>query len=422
MRDREFAWIATKESGLRKLLVSLTCALGILSASDAFADPLKVSIGWLPLAGDAAILSTMQKGHLFENEAKKRGIDITVDWHQFVGGPPMNEAMVAGQLDFDFGLASAAYVARIKQNVPALLIGTEASHNVNSIMVRPDGKIKDVADLQGRTVGVPLATSAHYALASIVQAHLGSLREANIRLVATPPADGAKMPSGIDAAAVWVPLDFVGPQLGLSTVLVDSSGVRGPGQNPDILKKAWGYPEGYYVDRLYISARRAFASAHPELVEALLVARAAAQDIVASNLDAATAAANEIWHLPPDVAKQALATYPENTNIRNTTAVLENDVLALVKTSEFFADIGTITESLTWKDIEPFILPTAAIEQKVWQLRGGNPSLDVMKAGFKGSAPGWPNITVKGGEPVWRYAAVPHWGERLYVPGPFGTK
>ena len=66
--------------------------------------------------------------------------------------------------------------------------------------------------------------------------------------------------------------------------------------------------------------------------------------------------------------------------------------------------------------------PGADIQKKAWELRGSQPSVEQLVAGFKGSAPGWPSIIINGGEPVWRIEQVKDWGSRRYVAEPFGRK
>lgn len=48
-------------------------------------------------------LTVMQEKHLLEQHAKALGIDVTTEWLQFTGGPPMNEAIISGNLDFASG-------------------------------------------------------------------------------------------------------------------------------------------------------------------------------------------------------------------------------------------------------------------------------------------------------------------------------
>ena len=72
------------------------------SATVAGAEPRVVriatqyGISYLPL-------TIMAEKKLLESEGKKLGLDLTTDWIRFTGGPPMNEALISGNLDFASG-------------------------------------------------------------------------------------------------------------------------------------------------------------------------------------------------------------------------------------------------------------------------------------------------------------------------------
>jgi len=405
--------------------VALATALVLTGfAAEAQNKQVTVRVGWNPFAGSTPITATMQQEKLFEKEAKKFGYDVTTEWPQFTaGGPPANAAMVAGRLDIDIDFGSAAMVPRIKQKVPIVIFGIQASHLSNAVVVRPGGAIKTVADLAGKTVGVPIATSAHYTLASVAQYQTGkSLAELGIKMVNMPPSEGIKMPPGIDASGVWVPIRFMGKPLGTAELLIDSSGFTGAGTRADSVKQAWAYPEGYLADRLYLCAREDFAKEHPNLLVAFLRARIQAQKEASANREKSLALANEWWKLDPAVAAQARDTYPENTNIRNAPFVLEYDALAIIKTSEFFASIDAIDKPLTWAEIKPVLMAAAAMQKAAWQEGGSEPSVAAMEANFKGANPTWPDLNIAGGAPVWLWDETPNWGERRYKPGPFLMK
>jgi NitT/TauT family transport system substrate-binding protein len=53
-------------------------------------------ISYLPLA-------VMQADELLEAEAKKQGLDVKTEWVRFTGGTPINEALIAGNLEFASG-------------------------------------------------------------------------------------------------------------------------------------------------------------------------------------------------------------------------------------------------------------------------------------------------------------------------------
>jgi NitT/TauT family transport system substrate-binding protein len=48
-------------------------------------------------------LTIMEANHLLEAQGRKRGLDLATDWVKFTGGPPMNDAILSGNLDFASG-------------------------------------------------------------------------------------------------------------------------------------------------------------------------------------------------------------------------------------------------------------------------------------------------------------------------------
>lgn len=48
-------------------------------------------------------LTVIEEQKLIEAEGKKLGLDLSTEWVRFTGGPPMNEALVSGNLDFASG-------------------------------------------------------------------------------------------------------------------------------------------------------------------------------------------------------------------------------------------------------------------------------------------------------------------------------
>ncbi len=409
------------------IATAATLLLGTVASAQT--KPITVHIGWNPFAGSTPMTAIMIEQKLFEEEAKKFGYDVTAEWTQLIAGaPPANAAFAAGRLDIDVDFGSAAMVPRIKQKIPIVIFGVHASHLSNAVVVRPGSEINEISKLAGKTVGLPIATSAHYTLASIAKYQTGkSLQELGIKLVNMPPTEGIKMPTGIDAAGVWVPIRFMGKTLGTAELLADSSGFAGPahktpGQRFDDVKNSWGYPEGYLVDRLYLCARAGFAKEHPDLLTAFLNARVKAQQLANADKEKALATANGYWKLDLDVAAQARDTYPENTNIRNAPYVLEYDALAIVKTSEFFVSLGTIDEPVTWAELKPVLIAGSALQKKSWEGQGSKPTVAEMEAHFKGSNPTWPELNVAGGAPIWMINDTEKWGERHYKPGPFEMK
>jgi NitT/TauT family transport system substrate-binding protein len=102
----------------RRWPIFVAALLFAVSATAAQAEPRVVriatqyGISYLPL-------TIMAEKHLLEAEGKKLGLDLSTDWLRFTGGPPMNEALISGNLDFASGGVSPMVTiwARTQQNL-----------------------------------------------------------------------------------------------------------------------------------------------------------------------------------------------------------------------------------------------------------------------------------------------------------------
>ena len=413
------------------MLMLLLATIGLIAPAFAQA-PLKkldVRLGWQPLSGgSAAIAMYLIREKLFEKEAAKLGYEITPEWKTFAAGPPSNEAMMAGQLDIDMHLSALPTVARLATGIPVVPIATVGSNIGNAVMVRPHSPINDMALLPGKTVGLPLGTSAHYLLASIVETHFGkSIQDMGIRLVNMPVAEAIKMPAGIDLASVWTPVRFIGQQLGTAELLVDGNGYTGkghksPGTRLPELKASWAYPEGYNTDRLYAFAHEKFLFDYPDVVLAFLRAHMEAQALALKDHEGMVSLANATWKQPPIIAETTLQTFAESAGVRMTPAMLEWDVLTLIKASEYLTFMKVRDKPLTWEGLKSVLMKSAPIQKRAWETSSPQvPVADMMK-GFHGRTALYGPIEINGGAPVWEWSDTPDWGRRIYVTGPFELK
>jgi ABC-type nitrate/sulfonate/bicarbonate transport system substrate-binding protein len=420
-----------RRSGVPSALALLLAAAVLLPAGPAWAQaarkPIEVRLGWLTFAGgSSAIAAYMIRDKLFEKHAAAVGYDLKANWRSFPSGPSLNEAMAAGQLDIDMHMSALPTASRIAAGIPAVPIAVTGSHLTNAIMVAPNSPIKDVAQLPGKTVGLVLGSSSHYLLASLAWYHFGkTTEELGIKLVNMPVTEAIKMPGGIDAAAVWVPQRFIGPQTGISELLVDADGNTGKGhRTPGVrlpeVKKSWAYPEGYNTDRIYAFARDKFLAEHPDLVLAFLLGHMEAQAKVLADTEGTIELINGHWKLPRIIVETTLQTYAETAGIRRTPMLLEWDVLTIVKASEFLTFMKVRDRALAFDELKPLFLKAAEIQRRAWERnRASQPSVEDMRKGFQGTVPLYGHYIINGGAPVWEWATAPDWGKRVYVSGPF---
>ncbi|MSP67029.1 MAG: hypothetical protein EXQ96_02815 [Alphaproteobacteria bacterium] len=436
-RRSRFTWCKPSTVGgiempkrFRLAAVGLALAATLAWASgDAAAQArksLEVRMGWQPLAGGSAIITNhMIREKLFEKQAAKFGYDLKIDWKTFPSGPPSNEAMIAGQLDMDMHLAALPTVNRIAVGVPVVPIAVVGSNIANAVMVAPKSAINDISMLPGKTVGLPLGTSAHYVFASVIFTHFGkSTEELGIKLINMPVTEAIKMPTGIDAAAVWVPVRYIGPHLGTAELLVDGNGWTGkgyknPGTRTPEVQKAWAYPEGYNTDRIYGFVHEKFLADHPDVIVAYLLALSEAQDWVLANFAKAVDDGAELWKQEKIISDTTLQTYAETAGIRRAPIILEWDILTLIKASEFLTFAKVRDKPLTFDGVKALLMKGAAVQKRAYDAMTNKNSVEDMKKGFRGKTALYGEILINGGAPIWEWAATPDWGKRVYVEGPF---
>jgi taurine transport system substrate-binding protein len=130
--------------------------------------------------------------------------DSKIEWKQFDSGGSVNEAIAAD--DIDFGLAGSSPVARglsqpLEYQVPWIhdVIGKAEA------LVAKEG-ITDVAQLKGKKIATPLASTAHYSLLAVLEK--AGLQQKDVKIIdAEPPDIAAAWERGdIDAAYVWNPV------------------------------------------------------------------------------------------------------------------------------------------------------------------------------------------------------------------------
>lgn len=129
--------------------------------------------------------------------------DTEIEWKLFDSGGAVNEAIVGGSIDI--GLAGSSPVSRgisngIEYQVPWIhdVIG-----KAEALVVTDD--ITSVADLKGKKIATPLASTAHYSLLAALEAE--GLSASDVEIIGSEPPDilAAWTRGDIDAAYLWNP-------------------------------------------------------------------------------------------------------------------------------------------------------------------------------------------------------------------------
>jgi taurine transport system substrate-binding protein len=130
--------------------------------------------------------------------------DTEIEWKQFDSGGSVNEAIVAGSVDF--GLAGSSPVSRGLSNghenqVPWIhdVIG-----DAEALVVKSD-TVTSFADLKGKKIATPFASTAHFSLLAALEEN--GIAESDVEIIDAEPADiyAAWTRGDIDGAYVWNP-------------------------------------------------------------------------------------------------------------------------------------------------------------------------------------------------------------------------
>jgi taurine transport system substrate-binding protein len=220
-----------------------------VAASAALAGPAlaeKIIIGHFGNPTPMQLLSTT-------NElAEATGWEI--EWRKFDAGTDVIAAMASGDVVLsELGSSPVAIGASTGLDIQ-LIAYSDVIGKAESLIATNASGIASVADLKGKTVGVPIGSTAHYSLMGALQ-HEG-LSEADVNIVGMKPDDiAAAWGQGtIDAAWIWQPVQ--------SEILKSGSFVVGADQTAE-----WGFPtyDGWVVNK-------AFGEANSDKIVAFLKA------------------------------------------------------------------------------------------------------------------------------------------------------
>ncbi|MEG4283101.1 aliphatic sulfonate ABC transporter substrate-binding protein [Microcoleus sp. A006_D1] len=203
-----------------------------------------VRIGHQPFG---ALFYLKAKGSL-ETRLAKMG--WSVEWTEFVAGPPILEAIGQGKIDLGYSGVAPPIFAQ-SEGVPFVYIASDSALSGSiGIIVRQDSPIRTLADLKGKKIAATQKTAGHYLL--ILALTQGGLQLKDAELVDLPPpkAQEAFIRGEVDAWAIWQPFLAKLQETMPADFLTDS--------------------EGLINDRNFYLASRSFASDFPDIVKTVM--------------------------------------------------------------------------------------------------------------------------------------------------------
>ncbi|MGB8858235.1 MAG: ABC transporter substrate-binding protein, partial [Ilumatobacteraceae bacterium] len=133
------------------------------------------------------------------------GDSVKVEWKLFDSGGSVNEAVVAGAVDI--GLVGSSPASRgistgIEYQIPWIF---DVIGKAEALVVKGDSGVTSLADLKGKTIATPFASTSHYSLLAALDD--AGIAESDVNIIdAEPDAIFAAWQQGdIDGVYVWNP-------------------------------------------------------------------------------------------------------------------------------------------------------------------------------------------------------------------------
>ncbi|MGC6370456.1 aliphatic sulfonate ABC transporter substrate-binding protein [Pseudomonas sp. K2I15] len=259
---------------MRKLIAATLLALcaGPLLA----AEPATLRVGYQK--GSVSMVLAREH-HLFE-----QGLAGTkVEWVEFLGGPPLIEALNAGSIDIG-NIGDIPPIFAQAAGIDIRYIGVEPNDGrTEAILLPKDSTVQSVAELKGKRVALLKGSSAHNLfLKSLLRA---GLQWKDVNVVYLSPSDGrAAFEQGkVDAWVVWDPYYSAAVVDGSAKVLGDGQGLNPAGS--------------------FFIASGPFAKQHPQAIAAILKVFAQAQRLSLDQHDESVALMAKTLGLQPAVVE-----------------------------------------------------------------------------------------------------------------------
>jgi NitT/TauT family transport system substrate-binding protein len=204
------------------------------------------------------------------HDGKYKDAQYEIEWKNFTSGAPLTNEMVAGKLDigsmadFPGSFNGAAFEKAGKKSLFITVLSGSTVGSGNGIVVPKDSPVQSLAELKGKTISVPFASTAHGMLLRAVKAQgWDPEKDVNITTQSPEVAGTALQSNKVDAHADFVPFAELFPHRGFARKIYDGSQANAPTFH------------GSLVDAEY-------AKKYPEVVVAFLRASIEADRLIAA--------------------------------------------------------------------------------------------------------------------------------------------
>jgi len=321
---------------MKHTLLGLSLLLAFNAANAA--DTIRVAIGTQDTTincatGGLLIRELKLLDKYLPKDGRYKGVTYDIQWKNFTSGAPLTNEMVAGKLDFgamaDFpgSLNGVAFEKAGRRSLFITTLSGSTKGSGNGIVVPTSSPAQSIADLKGKTISVPFASTSHGMLLRAIKAQ-GWNPETDVNIITQAPevAGPALQTNKIEAHADFVPFTELFPWRGFARKIFDGSQADAPTFHGALVDGEYAekYPE---IVQAYLSASleadRLFA-AEPEKYSELI-----------AKVTGIEAEVNYLFHGPLGLQTRGLTWKPEYRQAVQTSI----DTLKLLKRADGDLDI-----------------------------------------------------------------------------------
>lgn len=276
------------------ILRTMLCSVLLFVPSMVWAETIRVAIGTQDTTINCATGGLIiREKKLIEkylpHDGKYKDVTYDIVWHNFTSGAPLTNEMVAGKLDFgamaDFpgSMNGVAFRKAGRRSIFISVLSGSIKGSGNGIVVPTASPVQSIADLKGKSISVPFASTSHGMLLRAIQAQ-GWDPQRDVRITTQAPeiAGSALQANRIDAHADFVPFADLFPWRGFARKIFDGSQTNAPTMH------------GTLVDAAY-------AEKYPEIVVAYLRAAIEADRLVTAEPEAYSELIAKVTGVEPEV-------------------------------------------------------------------------------------------------------------------------
>lgn len=268
--------------------------LGLPNSSAQAAETIRIAIGTQDTTINCATGGLLiRELHLLEkylpHDGKYQDAVYDIQWRNFTSGAPLTNEMLAGKIDigsmadFPGAFNGDAFAKAGKRSIFINVLSGSAAGSGNGVVVPAGSPVQALAELKGKTVSVPFASTAHGMLLRALRQQ-GLNPETDVNLITQAPeiAGSALQTNKVDAHADFVPFAELFPYRGYARKIYDGAQANAPTFH------------GTLADADY-------ANRYPEVVRAFLRAAIEAERLIAAEPEKYSELIGKLTGIDPEV-------------------------------------------------------------------------------------------------------------------------